>query len=110
MIKKKLHTIILAGGSGKRLWPVSTSNYPKQFSIALKSKSLFELTLERAKSINSTKVSVSCNISHEFETSKWYYCNRSQICCTKKCIYQLYACLLCAIFFFLGYSIGLAQN
>lgn len=65
MIKKKLHTIILAGGSGKRLWPVSTSNYPKQFSITLKGNSLYELALERAKSINSTKVSVSCNISHK---------------------------------------------
>ena len=65
MIKKKLHTVILAGGSGKRLWPVSTSNYPKQFSIAFKGKSLFELTLQRAKSINSSEVSVSCNISHK---------------------------------------------
>ena len=54
MIKKKLHTVILAGGSGKRLWPVSTSNYPKQFSIAFKGKSLFELTLQRAKSMNNT--------------------------------------------------------
>jgi len=63
--KNKLHTIILAGGSGTRLWPLSTPNYPKQFSIFLNHKSLFELALERAKSINSSKISVSCNISHE---------------------------------------------
>ena len=66
MKKQVLHTIILAGGSGTRLWPVSTSNYPKQFAIALNGKSLFMLALERAKSINSNKVSVSCNISHKF--------------------------------------------
>ena len=66
MKKQVLHTIILAGGSGTRLWPVSTSNYPKQFAIALNGKSLFILALERAKSINSNKVSVSCNISQKF--------------------------------------------
>ncbi len=66
MTKKKLHTVILAGGSGKRLWPVSTSNYPKQYSIALKGKSLFELALERAKAIKSNQISVSCNASHRF--------------------------------------------
>ena len=65
MMKKKLRTIILAGGNGKRLWPVSTSYYPKQFSITLKGFSLFELALERAKLINSEKVSVSCNSSHK---------------------------------------------
>ena len=65
-MRKKLHTIILAGGNGKRLWPVSNSNYPKQFSINLKGLSLFEHALERAKSINSEKVSVSCNSSHKF--------------------------------------------
>jgi len=53
---------------------------------------------------------VNCNISHKFESSKWYFCNRSQICCTKKCVYQIYIFLLCAVFFFIGYNLGLARN
>ena len=31
MIKHNDYCIILAGGSGKRLWPVSRQIYPKQF-------------------------------------------------------------------------------
>lgn len=38
--------IILSGGSGTRLWPVSRSEYPKQF-CKIFDKSLHELTLDR---------------------------------------------------------------
>ena len=33
MSSKKLRPIILAGGSGKRLWPLSTKERPKQFIL-----------------------------------------------------------------------------
>jgi len=39
--------IILCGGSGTRLWPISRTLMPKQFVKLFNSKSLFELTLER---------------------------------------------------------------
>lgn len=39
--------VILAGGSGTRLWPLSRQSYPKQFSTLLGSESLFEQTLKR---------------------------------------------------------------
>ncbi|AEA47439.1 mannose-1-phosphate guanylyltransferase/mannose-6-phosphate isomerase [Archaeoglobus veneficus] len=42
-----MKTIILAGGSGTRLWPLSREFFPKQF-IKLFDKSLFQLTLQRA--------------------------------------------------------------
>ncbi|MGE4420285.1 MAG: mannose-1-phosphate guanylyltransferase/mannose-6-phosphate isomerase [Sulfurimonas sp.] len=39
--------IILCGGSGTRLWPISRTLMPKQFVKLFDDKSLFQLTLER---------------------------------------------------------------
>ena len=39
--------IILCGGSGTRLWPISRTLMPKQFVKLFDDKSLFELTVER---------------------------------------------------------------
>jgi len=44
---KKLRPIILAGGSGKRLWPLSTKEKPKQFISIFGDLSLFDLSLQR---------------------------------------------------------------
>ena len=40
--------LILAGGSGTRLWPASSSRMPKQFLPAAEKRSFFSLALERA--------------------------------------------------------------
>jgi len=42
------HVLILAGGSGTRLWPASNSKMPKQFLPVQDGKSLLQLTIERA--------------------------------------------------------------
>ena len=47
-MSKKLRPIILAGGVGKRLWPLSTKYNPKQFIPIFQDLSLFDLTLQRA--------------------------------------------------------------
>lgn len=39
--------VILAGGSGTRLWPVSRKSYPKQFTQLLDDESLFQRTVNR---------------------------------------------------------------
>ena len=44
---KKFRPIILAGGFGKRLWPLSTKKRPKQFISLFGDLSLFDLTLQR---------------------------------------------------------------
>ena len=46
-MSKKLRPIVLAGGIGKRLWPLSTESRPKQFIPIFKELSLFDLTLQR---------------------------------------------------------------
>ena len=47
MKSKKLRPIVLAGGLGKRLWPLSTDDEPKQFIPLFGDYSLFDLTLQR---------------------------------------------------------------
>ena len=47
MSSSKFRPIILAGGSGKRLWPLSTKKRPKQFISLFGDLSLFDLTLQR---------------------------------------------------------------
>ncbi len=42
-----LHTVILAGGSGTRLWPLSTPTFPKQFLPLPSGKSMIQETLAR---------------------------------------------------------------
>lgn len=46
--------IIMAGGSGARLWPLSRSNFPKQFlKLPGGTKSILQLTIERCKLMGS---------------------------------------------------------
>jgi len=45
--KQELRPIVLAGGSGSRLWPLSTKEKPKQFIPFFGEYSLFDLTLQR---------------------------------------------------------------
>lgn len=44
--------IILCGGNGTRLWPISRSLMPKQFVKLFDNKSLFQLTVERNSAIS----------------------------------------------------------
>lgn len=42
-----IHPVVLCGGSGTRLWPLSRKAFPKQFIPLLGDKSLLQMTLER---------------------------------------------------------------
>src|SRR5215510_372231 len=42
-----LHAVILAGGGGTRLWPLSRANYPKQFLKLLGEHTLLQQTVLR---------------------------------------------------------------
>lgn len=50
--------VILCGGSGTRLWPLSRKNYPKQFLKFGSDLSLFQQSVERARLFSNTPVIV----------------------------------------------------
>lgn len=54
--------VILCGGSGTRLWPLSRNNYPKQFLKLTNEHSLFQQTLLRLKFLNKISMSVQAPI------------------------------------------------
>ena len=51
--------IILCGGSGTRLWPISRKHMPKQFVPLFEDKSLYQLTLQRNSKISDDIIIVS---------------------------------------------------
>jgi len=54
--------VILCGGSGTRLWPLSRKSFPKQFVPLIDNKSLLQLTLERVSLLSENII---CVTSHE---------------------------------------------
>ncbi len=50
-VRKLMTNIILCGGSGTRLWPISRTLMPKQFVKLFDDKSLFQFTVKRNESI-----------------------------------------------------------
>lgn len=59
MVLRTMTNIILCGGSGTRLWPISRTLMPKQFVPLFEEKSLFQLTVERNQSMCNAQMIVS---------------------------------------------------
>jgi mannose-1-phosphate guanylyltransferase / mannose-6-phosphate isomerase len=59
--------LILSGGSGTRLWPLSREHYPKQFLPLSGDGSLFQATLDRLRVVPGCSAPmVVCNNAHRF--------------------------------------------
>ncbi len=58
--------VVLAGGVGSRLWPVSRSFLPKQFHKLLGDKSFLQETILRAGRVTKSSPIVVCNDEHRF--------------------------------------------
>ena len=58
--------IILSGGSGTRLWPLSRKMYPKQFLSLLHDETMLQKTLLRLRGVEHSPPIVVCNNEHRF--------------------------------------------
>ncbi len=61
-----LTPVILAGGSGTRLWPLSRQQYPKQFLRLWNEQSMLQQTITRLDGMQLTKPLVVCHEDHRF--------------------------------------------
>ncbi len=58
--------VIMAGGSGTRLWPLSRLMYPKQFINIVGEQTMLQDTLSRLNNIETLSPLVICNNEHRF--------------------------------------------
>ncbi|WP_421312038.1 mannose-1-phosphate guanylyltransferase/mannose-6-phosphate isomerase [Aeromonas veronii] len=58
--------VIMAGGSGSRLWPMSRTHYPKQFLSLISDATMLQETILRLQGIEHQPVSLICNEEHRF--------------------------------------------
>jgi len=61
-----MHVVIMAGGSGSRLWPSSRSLFPKQFLSVAGDNTMLQATLARVEGLGNGNTSVICNEEHRF--------------------------------------------
>ncbi|MBR0558588.1 mannose-1-phosphate guanylyltransferase/mannose-6-phosphate isomerase [Neokomagataea anthophila] len=63
---QKIVPVVLSGGTGSRLWPVSRGSYPKQFWPLIGKKTLIQDTVLRGCAVGGAAPVVVCNAEHRF--------------------------------------------
>lgn len=63
---KKINPIIIAGGSGTRLWPISRESKPKQFLNLINEDSLLQQTINRLSGLPINRPMTVCSKDHRF--------------------------------------------
>ena len=58
--------VIMAGGSGTRLWPLSRALYPKQFLSLISDRSMLQETIARLDGLKAGLGIFLCNAEHRF--------------------------------------------
>ncbi|MBT1442995.1 mannose-1-phosphate guanylyltransferase/mannose-6-phosphate isomerase [Shewanella sp. JM162201] len=62
--------VIMAGGAGSRLWPLSRGNRPKQFLPLVSCRSMLQETVFRLKGLQQHAPTLICNEEHRFITAE----------------------------------------
>ncbi|MBF7072220.1 mannose-1-phosphate guanylyltransferase/mannose-6-phosphate isomerase [Glaciecola sp. MH2013] len=58
--------VIMAGGSGSRLWPLSRALYPKQFLALTGQQTMLQTTVQRLSNLDVNAPLIICNEEHRF--------------------------------------------
>jgi mannose-1-phosphate guanylyltransferase / mannose-6-phosphate isomerase len=66
MAEQRIVPVILSGGSGTRLWPVSRESFPKQLWPLISDRTLLQETAQRARGDGFAAPIVVCNQEHRF--------------------------------------------
>src|SRR5215203_1536549 len=66
MTSTQLMPVIMAGGSGTRLWPLSRELFPKQFLALAGEDSMLQATIQRLHGLPVSAPLVICNEAHRF--------------------------------------------
>jgi mannose-1-phosphate guanylyltransferase/mannose-6-phosphate isomerase len=69
MLKVKydtIHPVILSGGAGSRLWPLSRRLFPKQLLPLAGPRTMLQSTLERVAGLAFAPITIICNQEHRF--------------------------------------------
>ncbi|MCB2099389.1 MAG: mannose-1-phosphate guanylyltransferase/mannose-6-phosphate isomerase [Rhodobacterales bacterium] len=61
-----IHPVILSGGAGTRLWPLSRAMYPKQLLALASDRSMLQDTVGRVTGLEFAAPTVICNEDHRF--------------------------------------------
>lgn len=61
-----IQPVIMAGGNGSRLWPLSRGSYPKQFLALHGERTMLQQTVSRLAGVEHTPPIVICNEDHRF--------------------------------------------
>jgi mannose-1-phosphate guanylyltransferase len=57
----KIKAVIMAGGSGTRLWPLSRAKHPKQFLALNSDDTMLQATVKRLSGLNISSSVTICN-------------------------------------------------
>ena len=61
-----IKAVVLAGGSGSRLWPLSRKAHPKQFLSLHGEKTMLQSIVQRLESLDIQSLLTICNVEHRF--------------------------------------------
>ncbi|MFC3126308.1 mannose-1-phosphate guanylyltransferase/mannose-6-phosphate isomerase [Pseudoroseomonas globiformis] len=70
--------VVLCGGTGSRLWPLSREGFPKQFWPLLSQNSMLQDTVARAQGPGFSSPMVICNEAHRFLVAEQLHANGMQ--------------------------------